>query len=179
MNFSKKLLAGAVVAVGTAGAIGLGVASAATNQSGDRPNLVDKIATRFNVDRGEVEAVFEEDRAAHKADMEKKFEYSLDTAVEEGKITAEQKAKILAKRAELRAEAESEREALKDKTKDEMRALFGQRHEALQKWAADNGIPEEYVMMMGPGFGVAGHHELPAGQTGAQPTVMFEGSVNQ
>lgn len=176
MNFSKKLLAGAVVAVGTAGAIGLGVVSAAPDSSGPQ-GLVDKIATKFNLDKGEVRAVFDEDAATHRVEMEQKFEGNLDRAVAEGKITEEQKAKIVAKRAEMRTQAEGDRGAFKNKTKEEMRTLLQERHDALKQWATDNGIPMEYLMGSGIAVGVVGEHHAPKGGTGEMPKMVIHESL--
>jgi hypothetical protein len=60
----------------------------------------------------------------------------LDTLVEDGKITAEQRTKIEAKQAELKTK------------RDENRT-------ALEKWATDNGIDAKYLM--GGGKGGRGH----------------------
>lgn len=175
MSFKKTMLMSAAVAVTTAGVVGLGAASAATD-SGERMGLADKIATNLNLDKGEVKAILNEERVLHKADMEEKFEKRLDAAVAEGKLTEEQKAKIIAKHAEMREQMEADREAFKGKTKEEMRTALLDRHEAQKQWAEENGIPMEY-MMMGPGMVVRGHSDAPTSGTGAQPTfeVHFEG----
>lgn len=156
MNFRKPLLiAGAVTGIGLATATGIGIASAATNQNGS-DRLVDKLATRFNLNKDEVNQVFEEEQAERQAEMQQTIEERLTQAVAEGKLTEEQKQKVLAKQAELRAEMEkSFREGLEGKTKEERIQLMQQRHEELQKWASDNGIPLRYlsfgVYKMGPG----------------------------
>ena len=58
----------------------------------------------------------------------------LDSLVQQGKITAEQKAAIEAKQQELKTKHDTDREALK-------------------KWAKDNGIDEKYLRMYGHGKG--------------------------
>jgi hypothetical protein len=156
----------ALLATGGATVIGLaafaGVASAATNSStsGDQ-TLVDKLATKFNLNKSEVQAVFDEDRAAHEAQMEQKMEDRLAEAVKNGKITEEQKSQILAKHKEMKAYMES----LKDKTEEERRTLMKEKMQELRQWAEDNGLTE-YMMAIkvgGPGHGFGG----PGG-----PTVM-------
>ena len=164
MHVKKSLMvAGTIATLGIAGVTGLGVASAATSSTGS-DNLIDKIATKFNLNRSDVEQVFEEQRAADETEHQKKVEARLDALVSEGKLTKDQKAKILTKLTELKAERESEREAFKDKTKEEIRALMQQRHDDLKKWAQDNGIPLEYMpfAMKPHGMGVMHQkHMLP------------------
>lgn len=145
MNVKKSLMvAGAVATIGVAGIAGLGVASAATD-SNKSDSLIDKIAAKFNVDKSEVKAVFDEERAEREAEHQQKLEERLSELVKDGKLTEDQKAKILAKHAELKAAMESERETLQDKTKEEVRTLMQQRQEELKKWAEENGIPIEYL----------------------------------
>lgn len=164
MNLRKPLLiAGAVAGIGLATATGVGIASAATNQNGS-DSLVDKLATRFNLNKDEVNQVFEEERAERHAEMQQKMEERLTKAVAEGKLTEEQKQKVLAKQAELQAEMEkSFREGLEGKNKEERVQLMQQRHEELQKWADENDIPLKYlgfvVHKMGPGPGGHGPFE--------------------
>lgn len=163
MNVKKSLMvAGAVATIGVAGVTGLGVASAATNSSGSSDNLIDKIATKFNLDKGEVEAVFEEAKSEREAEHQQKMEEPLTELVAEGKLTEDQKSKILAKHAELKAQMKEEHGALKDKTKEERRALFDQRRDELKAWAEENDIPTEYLKFIigfhGPGMG---HGEKP------------------
>lgn len=170
MSFKKTMLVGAAVAVTTAGVVGLGVASAATD-SDERQGLPEKIAARFNLDKSEVKAVFEEEKMIHLEEMEKKFEQSLDAAVEQGKLTAEQKAKIMTKHAELRQQMESDRETFKDKTKEEIRTIIQERHESLKQWAEANGIPEDFAMPMG-GFIMRHDGPMPH-HPGKEPVIMF------
>lgn len=179
MSIKKRLLMGAAVAVSTAGVVGLGVASAAPSANG-QAGLVDKIATTFNLNKGEVQGVFDQDRAAHRVEMVQSFEESLDEAVADGKITSEQKAKILAKHAELQQQAEADRGTFKDKTKEEVRAIMHVRHEALKQWAEGNNIPMEYLMVGHMGTGVSGPDQAPSNGTAKQPTMeLREGeSVN-
>jgi len=149
MNVKKSLLvAGAVAAVGVTGVTGLGVASAATGSSAEpreMSSLVDKLVEKFNLNRGEVEAVFEDQRAEREAAMQQRVEERLNKAVSEGKLTEEQKGKILAKLAEIRAEHKDNHEALKDMTKEERRAHGEQQRKALEAWADENNIPMEYL----------------------------------
>ena len=151
MNMKKALLAtGATTIVGLA-SFGA-VASAATSgnaNSGD--TLVDKIATKFNLNKSDVQAVFDEDRQAHQAKMDQKMEDRLNQAVKDGKITSDQKDQILAKHKEIQAYMES----LKDKTPEERRTLMKSKMDEMRQWAEDNGL-SDYMMMRGHGPGGPG-----------------------
>lgn len=156
MNIKKSLLiTGAVATVGLTSATGIGVASAATDgpaiEKGTN-SLVDRIAEKFNLNKDEVKAVFEEEHAERKAEMQQKMEERLDKAVAEGKLTEEQKQKILAKLAEVRAQHEAAFESMKDKTPEERKAFKQELHgdrEDLKVWAEENDIPEEYLRLGG------------------------------
>lgn len=161
MNVKKSLVvAGAVATVGLTGIAGLGVASAATDSGtavNDKGSLVDKLVDKFNLNKGEVEAVFEEQRTEAEAKMQEKTEERLNKAVSEGKITEDQKAKILAKLAELKADREADRETVRNMTDEERRAHKEQKHEELKAWAEENNIPEEYLHIGGGGIGMEVH----------------------
>ena len=70
----KKQVAiiGAVAAISTAGFIGAGVANAATTTNGTNPmsGLVDAIANKFNLNKSDVQAVFDQQRTQREADHE-------------------------------------------------------------------------------------------------------------
>jgi hypothetical protein len=82
------------------------------------------------------------DRDAKHAEMQAKAEERLVQAVTDGKITAAQKAAIIAKHAEMKAF----RESLKDKTKEERKVAMEAKKAELDKWRTDNGIPEGVVL---------------------------------
>lgn len=154
MNYKKPLLvAGAVTSIGAASVLGLATASAATNNSGN-DTLVDKLATTFNLNKDDVQKVFDEERKANEAERQAKVEERLDQAVKDGKITEEQKAKILAKIEEMKADHPDPAE-LENKTPAEMKALMEQKRKDLEAWAEQNDIPMEYLKfrhhIKGPG----------------------------
>lgn len=164
---TRKLLmvAGALATIGLAGAAGTAAVSAETE--GD--TLPDKIARKFSLDRSEVQQVFDEHRDEKYTEHQAKLEERLDEAVAEGKLTDDQKSKILAKMKELTNAREGKREAFKDMTKEERRDAMKQHREDLKTWAEANDIPEEYlpfrfhVRHHGPGAMM--HKNFDAGQT--------------
>lgn len=155
MNIKKSLLvAGAAATIGVAGIGGLGVASAATEPTTDgHTSLITKLAQKFNLKEADVAAVFDEDRAAHEADMKQRMEDRLARAVSDGDITQAQKDAILAKLAQLKSEREADRDSMKVKTAAERKALMEQHRSELSAWATQNDIPLRYLRI-----GMGGHH---------------------
>jgi len=116
------LIAGAVTTLGLAGAFGTHAAFATHNMNNDE--LVEKIATKFNLNEADVQAVFDEYKSDQEA--ERTSEY-LQKLVDKGKITAQQKTLIEDKLSELR-----------DKKNQEMADL--------RAWADANGISDvDYI----------------------------------
>ena len=141
----KALLVTGVAAVVGLASVG-GVVSAATpsdakatgevaaTQHGS--SLIDKLATRFSLDKNEVQEVFEEHHKDMHKNMQPKIEEKLSRAVEAGYITEAQKTAILDKYEELK----NYQESIKDKPLEERRELLKAKHEELRKWAEENGL---------------------------------------
>lgn len=150
MNIKKPLLiAGAVTTIGLAGLVGTSVVSAAsdTNSSG---TLVDKIAQKFNLNKADVQAVFDQNRADHEAEHQADLKTRLDQAVKDGKLTTDQENKILAKLKELQADRDANRASMKDKTPAERKVAQDAKKAKIEQWAKDNNIPTEYLHFFGP-----------------------------
>ncbi len=161
MHVKKPLLiAGTAVTIGLASVAGIGVASAASS-SGDSSgnNLVDKIASTFNLDKSKVQAVFDANHQEHEAKRQANIEAKLTQAVKDGKLTETQKSAIVAKLTEIRADMDANRDAMKDKTPAERKAAREQKRTDLETWAKQNNIPTEYLR-----FVMGGHHG-PGGTT--------------
>lgn len=161
MNYKKPfLVAGAASTITLAAATGLGVASAATDTSASSTDptssLVSKIAAKFKLNKADVQAVVDEDRAAHDAERDKQTEATLTQAVTDGKITSDQKTKIIAKLKELKTQREANRSAMSTKTEAERKAAMDAERTALKTWASDNNIPIEYLRL---GMGRHGGHD--------------------
>lgn len=158
MKLKKALLVtGAASTIGLSSVIGMGVASAATtdsssDSSGGMSGLIDKLATKFNLNKNDVQAVFDEDHAIHEAEMKKNIQARLDQAVADGKITNAQKTLIVNKQKEMKTFMDS----LKDKTSDERDAAMKQKMDEVKAWASDNNIPTQYLHPMGAGRGPGG-----------------------
>jgi len=149
MKFKRALLVtGAASTIGLSSMVGVVSAQASTNTTEDSStgqSLVDKIATKFNLKKDDVQAVFDQDREEHQQEKQQKLEDRLSKAVTDGKITEQQRSLILNKMQELRTYGES----LKDKTPEERRTLMKTKHDELARWAKDNNIPLRYLHPMG------------------------------
>lgn len=159
------MIAIAAASIGIASVIGAGTVAA---QTATQTSLADKIATKFNVNKDDVQQVIDQDHQERHAEMEQRMEERLQAAVDAGKLTSDQKAKILAKHDEMEKEREANREAMENKTPEERRAAIEQKRTELEQWAKDNGIPTEYLMR-GPGGGKMGHHGMMRGDGPSSP----------
>ena len=121
----SKLIGLSTMAV-TLGIVGLGsFASAQTSTSNS--SIVDKIATKFGLNKTEVQAVFDAEKSEKQGERRAEAGARLQQLVTDGKITAEQKTKIEAKQTELQTAMEAERTAL-------------------AAWATENGVEVRYLM---------------------------------
>ena len=153
-RLKKSVIAAAAVAtVGVAGLTATQAVLAATDST-DSPesSLVDKLATKFGLNKSDVQAVFDEEHSEREA----KADERLQALVDDGTITAEQKTAIEAKIAEMKAQRESERDSFKDLSADERKAKMEEKKAELESWAEENGIDLsdlKGVLMGGPGGG--------------------------
>jgi polyhydroxyalkanoate synthesis regulator phasin len=129
------LIATAATTIALAGIAGVGLVSAASDNT--QGTLVDKLVAKFHLN---------ENQAAHQAEEKTR----LDQAVKDGKLTQAQEDKIVAHEAEEKTLMDS----LAGKTEAERHTAMEANRTAEQKWATDNGIPTEFLR--GPG-GHGGH----------------------
>lgn len=151
MNIKKSLLiAGAITAIGSAGVLGTAAVSAAadTTSSG---SLVDKIAQKFNLNKADVQAVFDQNRADHEAQRQANVKTKLDQAVKDGKLTSDQETKILDKLKELQSQRDANHDDMKDKTPAERKAAMDAKKAETEQWAKDNNIPTDFLKFVRPG----------------------------
>jgi hypothetical protein len=111
--------------------------------NGEYPDLIKNLAAKFNADPAEVEQVFEDTH-------DQMIESRLDTAVAEGKITADQKTLIINKMEEFQAKIEeiNNQELTATERRDALESL----HEEVRDWADENDIPLMYLMVNGRGM---------------------------
>src|SRR4051812_10842071 len=104
----------AAIALIGATALGVTAAQAASDDTNPQSPLVQKIADKFHLDKTKVQAVFDEDRQSHQATMEAKYEERLAQAVTDGKLTADQKTKVLAEHKQLQSEMDAQMKQVQD-----------------------------------------------------------------
>jgi polyhydroxyalkanoate synthesis regulator phasin len=153
---NKKIMIPAMALLILLGAGALGINSLYASEDNPRSSLIEKIAQKFNLNKDEVQKVFDEEREERVTAMEERFAKILDEAVAKGELTEAQKSLIIAKRAEMKSDFESKRDENKDLSREEMQTKIKAERESLEKWASDNGINVKYLMGMG-GFGRGGH----------------------
>jgi hypothetical protein len=130
--------------------LGVQTANAATDTSTDpMSGLVQKIADKFNLNKDEVQAVFDAQRTEMEAERTQEMKDRLAQAVKDGKLTQDQADKITAKLAEMKAN----REDLSGKTPEERHEAMKAARDEIKKWAEDNNIPMEYLRIVGGGHG--------------------------
>lgn len=131
MAVKNKAIIGAVSAL-TILLIGGASMSAFAQDNSSNGSLVDKVASKFNLNKQEVQSVFDEDRQAHQAEQKAERSTELQSKVDDGTITAEQKTAI-------------------EKKMEEMQVSREQSRTSLEEWAKQNNIDVKYVMMGGRG----------------------------
>lgn len=151
MTNNKKIIIPALMLTILLGAGAYGATKVNAEESFSKTSLVEKIAQKFNLNKDEVQKVFDEERGERQKNRQAEFEKKLNEAVSKGELTNEKKELILKKREELLAKMESNRDKIKDMTKEERKTQFESHRTELEKWATDNGIDLKYLM--GPGMG--------------------------
>lgn len=115
-------------------------------QTSDPILIIDRIAQRFNLDRSDVQQVFDEAREEHQNMMQERFLEALEKAVSEGKITSDQKEALLEKHNEIMANREAFVEEMRDMTPQERRLAMRNHGEDLREWAQSQGINLDEIM---------------------------------
>lgn len=166
MNATKKKIAIGALSLVTVASLGMGVAAHAASSSTDpMSGLVDKIATRFNLNKADVQKVFDDNRTEHDAQRTAEQKTRLDAAVTAGTITADQEKLITAKLAELK----TARDNAKNMTDDQRKAAMKSERDSLKAWATDNKIPMNLLRPMGgPHHG--GHGPMNGGAPNSNST---------
>ena len=155
MKLSKKFVAtGASLAVIASTVAGVGLVSAASNDNGN--TLVDKIATKFNLNKTDVQQVFDQNREEHRAEMKAKAEEKLAQAVKDGKLTQAQADHIKSVEKEIGDIIGNKKPGeLDQSTRDAIKS----KRDDLKKWTDEQGIKLRSFMFGPHGHGRGGHHQ--------------------
>lgn len=154
------------------GSLGLGVLTAgavANAESGsgmNRPHLggssfVDKIVSKFNLDKAEVQDFMDEYRTEIDDQRQQRVDDRLQKLVSKGSITAEQKGEIEKKLQELQAERRGNRDEVRNMTPEEHRTFMDKKRSDLEEWAKSHDIDLHVLrgIFGGHGKGHGGHGE--------------------
>lgn len=143
---TKKILL-PVLAVGIMGA---GLMSVSQVQAQANTNsfssLVETLANKFNLDKSQVQSVFDEHKVQMQQEHQQKMENRLTQAVKEGKLTDAQKQAVLNKLAEFKKTFNAD--AFKNMTPQQKKEAMQKQHNELKEWAQSQGIDPSYLMPM-------------------------------
>jgi hypothetical protein len=175
---SSKKIKGVLATAFVLGVVVLGAQSASADQIATTPtstttrlnpmtDIVSAIATKFNLNTADVQAVVDgvmkTQRDAMDAKMQTMQANRLSAAVTAGTLTQAQADLITAKSAELRASMTTEQTANKTLTPEQRKAQMTANKTALEQWATTNGIPQTDLKFLapmgGPGMGGFGGHK--------------------
>jgi hypothetical protein len=172
MALNKLLLIGGSTAVvALASVVGVGAVSAESGTTAGNDSIVIKISQKFNLNKADVQKVFTEDKAAHDAQRQVNVKAKLDIAVKEGKITADQETKLIAKLAERATNREANRTAMQSMTATERKAAMDKNKADFDAWLKANNIPTDLLPQHGIGHGGRGMHgDAPATSTATSNT---------
>lgn len=153
-SLKRNLIIGAGVAsIGIAGITGVATASALTStDSTTGTSLIDKLVSKFNLNKDEVQAVFDADRSEHHAAMQAERTAALKTALTDGKLTQAQYDYIVAAQAEI--DTLMDTAGAPDTQSDETRAAIKAKLDTLRDWMKEQNLTLENL---GLGFGRGGH----------------------
>lgn len=178
MNIKRSLIIGTAVAIASAGSLGAASMVSATESPGatdtGNTSIIDKIASRFNLDKNEVQAVFDEEHQARETEREAHEKQMLDKAVSSGKLTQAQADHIAQVMSEIRAlHNEAEPGRLTSDALDQIKSKM----DALHDWAEANNIDVPF-MKINKGyhhhsFDVSGPDSMSAGP-GSGPRVPMD-----
>jgi hypothetical protein len=156
----RNLLPALALGVGLVGMTAILTRPVTADEGGPRHSIIQKLVERFGLNADEVEEVFEEDREDRRAEGQARFEERLAEAVAEGELTEDQKAAIIAKRAEMEANRQEQRTEMAGLSQEERgqareahREEMEAKREEVEAWAQENGIDLKYLIGFGGGFG--------------------------
>lgn len=142
-----KLLVPALAFAVTGTAVMVNSAPAQAAETGQYPELVQKLVQRFNLKESDVQVVFDEYKKERHGQMTARLEERLAELVKTGKLSEAQKQAILAKKAEWDTQVHNT--DWKSLSPEERRAKKQAHFEEMKKWAEENGIEFKFFMGMG------------------------------
>ena len=145
ININKKIILSALVlTIVGAGILGTSRVYAQNTNGGPMSALAQMIADKFNLNKNDVQTVFDQYRSDRQSQTQANFEQKLSQAVTDGKITEAQKQLILSKHKELQDSRDTSRSDIQNMTPEERKTIKETQKQALEDWAKQNNIDLKY-----------------------------------
>jgi hypothetical protein len=144
VTHKKLLIAG--VAVATVASAGLFLNTAIAQGGGALDGLAGTIATTYHLNKDQVKTTIQQFRQQKLAEREASFQQDLDKAVTDGKLTQDQKNKILTERADIRTKLDNIKAMPKDSARQ---TAFKKLMDDVKQWAKDNKIALRWLRASG------------------------------
>ncbi len=150
--------------LGSAGAILLSTSKISAQQDlslNGSETLVQRLASKFNLNNDEVQATVDEYRAERQAERQAQiqahFESKLQELIDEGSLTQDQANLLRQRQEQMRAEREAEKDAWQNMSPEEKQAAKQEHRNEMQSkraecetWAQDNGIDPAVMKELHP-----------------------------
>jgi hypothetical protein len=135
-----------------------------------RTSVIQKIASKFNLNEADIQSVFDQERTERQIEMKSFFEKNLSEKVANGSLTEAQKQLIIAKHDEIQVKHQTnepgERQNMTSEERTAERELRQAEKTELETWATANGISIDDLMIGGKGEGRMNEREK--GQAGGR-----------
>ncbi len=147
---NKKILLASAAAVVTLATLGVGTINAqSTTMAGT--SIVDRIAQKFNLNKDDVQQVFDEHRDEMHETRSANLETKLNSLVSEGKLSEDQKTKLVAKL----EERQNNRPNFESLTREQIKEKRETERTEFKNWAKENGIDLQAI-----GLGMRMKHSI-------------------
>ena len=142
MQINKKTILLGSLSAAILGLATIGIASATSSALNPMDDLVTAIATKFNLNKADVQQVFDQHKQQMFLHKQQRFAERLAQAVKDGRLTQQQADAITAKQKEM----EEFHKSLEGKTPEEIKAALQTQMQNMQQWATENNIPKEFLL---------------------------------
>lgn len=112
---------------------------AAQDAATTTPSIVLRLAEKFNLNKDDVQKVFDEHRQENQKYMQQQLNNRLDQAVKDGKITQAQKDAILKKHSEM-VNVKFEKTNFKELNREERQKIGQEKRAEMEAWANEIGL---------------------------------------
>lgn len=142
MKIRKRILVPVSVAVIAGGSLASNrsIVEAYARYDHRSPELAQKLSQRLNLSEQEVQEILDGIQAERQAERKTSFEQKVNQALQDKKITQEQKEAILDKHEELLAKWQENHDRFDEMSKEERKAERQRQKRELETWAKELGI---------------------------------------